>query len=353
MFSSFRKWFDNHFSHPDAVVMVALILVLSVIIGFFGEMLAPVIAASIIAYMLEGFAQFLTKKNMPRILAVYVSFFILIGLMMFFFLGLVPVVSDQIGKFLQDLPKLVVQARQLLENLPDMLSLGELYQTDEIISSLVGELTTLGQTLLSFSISSIPTMILTIIYLFLVPLLVFFFLKDKEVLIAFINTFMPKDQVLLGQVWKDVDRQIGNYMRGKFYEIVIVGTVSYFSFWLLNLNYSALLGVVVGLSVIIPFVGAAVVSVPVIIAGFLQFGFGTEFAWVVGVYFVIQILDGNVLVPILFSEAVNLHPVAIVIAVLIFGGIWGFWGVFFAIPLATVIKSVLVAWPTYLKNEVA
>ena len=273
--------------------------------------------------------------------------------MMFFFLGLVPVVSDQIGKFLQDLPKLVVQARQLLENLPDMLSLGELYQTDEIISSLVGELTTLGQTLLSFSISSIPTMILTIIYLFLVPLLVFFFLKDKEVLIGFINTFMPKDQVLLGQVWKDVDRQIGNYMRGKFYEIVIVGTVSYFSFWLLNLNYSALLGVVVGLSVIIPFVGAAVVSVPVIIAGFLQFGFGTEFAWVVGVYFVIQILDGNVLVPILFSEAVNLHPVAIVIAVLIFGGIWGFWGVFFAIPLATVIKSVLVAWPTYLKNEVA
>ena len=77
MFSSFRKWFDNHFSHPDAVVMVALILVLSVTIGFFGEMLAPVIAASIIAYMLEGFAQFLTKKKYaknPRCICLFFYF---------------------------------------------------------------------------------------------------------------------------------------------------------------------------------------------------------------------------------------------------------------------------------------
>ena len=171
-------------------------------------------------------------------------------------------------------------------------------------------------------------MILTIIYLFLVPLLVFFFLKDKELLISFIKNFVPKDSSLLGRVWNDVDRQIGNYMRGKFYEIVLVGTISFFLFWLLGLNYSALLGVVVGLSVIIPFVGAAIVTVPVVIAAFLQFGFGTEFAWIVGTYFIIQILDGNVLVPLLFSEAVNLHPVAIVVAVLIFGGIWGFWGFF-------------------------
>ena len=160
-------------------------------------MLAPLIAASIIAYMLEGFVQFLIKKNIPRIIAVYVSFFVFIGLMMFFFLGLAPVVSDQIGNFLEDLPKLVVKAGLLLENLPKKLPFGELYETEGIITGIVGELTTLGQTLLSFSISSIPTMILTIIYLFLVPLLVFFFLKDKELLISFIKNFVPKDSSLL------------------------------------------------------------------------------------------------------------------------------------------------------------
>ena len=68
-------------------------------------------------------------------------------------------------------------------------------------------------------------------------------------------------------------------------------------------------------------------------------------------YLVIQFLDGNVLVPILFSEAVNLHPVAIIVAILVFGGIWGFWGVFFAIPLATLVKALINIWPTHENDE--
>jgi len=62
-------------------------------------------------------------------------------------------------------------------------------------------------------------------------------------------------------------------------------------------------------------------------------------------YAIIHALDGNLLVPLLFSEVVNLHPVAIILAILVFGGLWGFWGVFFAIPLATVVKAVINAWP--------
>ena len=67
--------------------------------------------------------------------------------------------------------------------------------------------------------------------------------------------------------------------------------------------------------------------------------------WLMLAYLIIQALDGNVLVPLLFSEVVNLHPVAIIFAVLVFGGLWGFWGVFFAIPLATLFKAVVTAWP--------
>ena len=78
---------------------------------------------------------------------------------------------------------------------------------------------------------------------------------------------------------------------------------------------------------------------------FFQWGWGSEFAYLIIAYGIIQALDGNVVVPLLFSEAVNLHPVAIIVAVLLFGGLWGFWGVFFAIPLATLVKAVLHAWP--------
>ena len=82
----------------------------------------------------------------------------------------------------------------------------------------------------------------------------------------------------------------------------------------------------------------------------MQWGVGSEFYITIIGYGVLQLLDGNVLVPVIFSEAVNLHPVAILSAVLIFGGLWGLAGVFFAIPLATLIKVIMNAWPSRLEK---
>jgi len=97
----------------------------------------------------------------------------------------------------------------------------------------------------------------------------------------------------------------------------------------------------VGLSVLVPFVGALVATLPIAIIGFFQWGLTANFWWLLVIYQIIQLLDGNVLVPLLFSEMVNLHPLAIIVAVVFFGGIWGLWGVFFAIPLATLVQAVL------------
>ena len=93
----------------------------------------------------------------------------------------------------------------------------------------------------------------------------------------------------------------------------------------------------------VPYIGATLVTIPVALVGLIQFGTGDTFLYLIIVYFVIQALDGNLLVPLLFSETNNLHPVAIIAAVLFFGGIWGFWGVFFAIPLATLVVAVIDA----------
>ena len=86
-------------------------------------------------------------------------------------------------------------------------------------------------------------------------------------------------------------------------------------------------------------------TVPVALVALFQWGLTPDFYWAVAAYLIIQALDGNLLAPLLFSEAVDLHPVAIIVAILFFGGIWGFWGVFFAIPLATVIQAILRVWP--------
>ena len=140
--------------------------------------------------------------------------------------------------------------------------------------------------------------------------------------------------------------QLGNYIRGKFVEVFILGATSYITFATLDLNYAVLLAVFMGLQVIIPYVGATLVTFPVLGVAFFQWGLnGDEFMYIAIAYTIIQTIDGIVLVPLLFSEAVNLHPAAIIVAILFFGGLWGFWGVFFAIPLATLVKAVTSAWP--------
>jgi len=111
------------------------------------------------------------------------------------------------------------------------------------------------------------------------------------------------------------------------------------------LQYALLLAVLTGLSVLIPYIGAAAVTIPVALVALFQWGPTADFYYVLLAYGIIQALDGNLLAPLLFSEVVNLHPVAIIVAILVFGGLWGFWGVFFAIPLATLINAVLRAWP--------
>jgi putative permease len=149
-----------------------------------------------------------------------------------------------------------------------------------------------------------------------------------------------------------MDGQIGNYVRGKSNEILIVGSVSYTVFIILGLNYASLLAMIVGLSVLIPYIGAAVVTLPIAFVGYFQWGLEPDFVWLMVSYGIIQFLDGNVLVPVLFSEAVNLHPVAIIVAILVFGGLWGFWGVFFAIPLATLVKALINVWPVHEGDDV-
>ena len=142
---------------------------------------------------------------------------------------------------------------------------------------------------------------------------------------------------------------MGNYIRGKLLEVVIVGVATYIPLEFMGMNYAATMSLLVGLSVIIPYVGAVAVTIPVAMIAWFQWGATSDFVYLMVAYLVVQFLDANILVPLLFSEVVNMHPAAIIIAVLFFGGLWGVWGVFFAIPLATLVQAVINAWPSIQK----
>jgi len=342
----FREWFQRNFSDPQAIILALLLTGGFFVVIYWGQMLAPLLASVVIAYLLEAVVAALQRKGLRRIFSVLIVFNVFIIVLLFLMLWLIPVLTTQVAQLVQDLPHQIDSGQQMLMRLPELYpQIVSEQQVSEIMNSIRGELAGFGQSVLSFSLASIPSLIALVIYLILVPLLVFFFLKDKQLILGWLGAYLPKQRELATTVWAEMDQQSGNYVRGKFSEILIVGGTSYIVFTLMGLNYAALLGALVGLSVIVPYIGAAVVTIPVAMIAFFQSGWGSEFAYLMLAYGIVQALDGNVVVPLLFSEAVNLHPVAIIVAVLVFGGLWGLWGVFFAIPLATLVKAVLNAWP--------
>ena len=339
-------WFRRHFSDPQVVILAVFLVTGFAIILLFGDMLAPVLAAIVIAYLLEWPVKRMETAGLPRLFCVIVVFLLFLFVLVFVLFGLMPLLSQQISQLVQELPGMISRGQTVLLRLPEQYpNFISREQIIEIMGALRSELGAFGQYILSMSLNSVVSLIAFIVYVVLLPLLVFFFLKDKHKILDWLRGYYPSAMELTSQVWRDVDRQIGNYVRGKIIEILLVGVVSYVTFVAMGLQFAMLLAALVGLSVIVPYIGAAVVTLPVAAIAYFQWGWSADFAWLMVAYGIIQALDGNVLVPLLFSEVVNLHPIAIITAILVFGGVWGFWGVFFAIPLGTLVHAVLTAWP--------
>lgn len=346
MLAVLRDWYRRNFSDPEAVILVILLITGFAVVLLVGDLIAPFLVALVIAYVLEGLVQPLENLRVRRLLAVLVVLtgFLLIGAMLLF--GLVPLLSQQVSQLVRDIPDMVSRGQDLLLQLPERYpTLFTEEQVRTFIASLQSEVGEFGRAVVSLSLAQAVSVFAFLVYVILVPLMVFFLLKDKERMLSWFVSFLPERRELSFQVWREVNAKIGNYIRGKVIEIAIVWAVSYVVFTLFGLNFSLLLSALVGVSVIIPYVGAIAVTIPVAMIGYFQWGFAAQFWWLLVAYQIIQLLDGNVLVPLLFSEVVNLHPVAIIVAVLFFGGLWGVWGIFFAIPLATLVQAVLNTWP--------
>jgi putative permease len=340
-------WINRHFSNEEAIYLVVFLVSGFALLVLLGGTLAPVLTGLVLAFLLQGVVKKLVAWRVPEVLAVYISFLLFLSALVALLLFVVPLVWQQLSALRVALPNIIARLQEMLRDLPEVAP-GYVTpaQVDQWLNLAAGEVGNVSGSLLNALVTQVPSVVGVLIFLVLVPISVFFFLKDRKSLMAWFLSLLPDQRPLLNRVGNEMNLQLANYVRGKFVEIIIVGSITYVVFQLLGLNYAALLGLVVGLSVLIPFVGAAVVTVPVALVAIFQFGWTWDTAWILIAYGVIQALDGNVLVPLLFSEAVDLHPITIIVAVLAFGGLWGVWGVFFAIPLATLVKAIYNAWPT-------
>lgn len=340
-----QSWFEEFFGNKQALTLVMINLLILLTLYFFSGIFSPVIISLVLAFMLQTpinkIAQYTGYKR-----ATVITFSLFISIVSVSLMVVIPLLWQQCMMLADELPSIFSSFKKAVEvHIFSHIDILSPQLIDQMLSSVQQDITYFSKNIVQYSVSSIPSLIVLTVYAVLVPLIMFFFNLDKDKMSSYFQGFLPQDSSQLAVIFYEILLQFSNYIRGKIYEILIIGLSSYIVFWLLSLKYSFLLGTLVGLSVLIPYVGAALVTIPVVSVAYFQWGFDSSFSYVVIAYTIIQVLDGNVLVPLLFSEAVSLHPLAIIIAVLFFGSLGGIWGVFFAIPLAAVINTYLNHWP--------
>ena len=367
MISLFKNWYLRHFSTPGTIEFALVLLCIFLIVYYFMWLVGPLVVALCIAYCLDGVVRFLTRKcYMSRTVASSVTMLFFIGLSVSILVFVVPKLLQQGSQFYQTLQSISAQnistekgedfdsivtsnILPFVENLPDplpsMMTEGEIKElVNKARLALISNVSNIFNNQIMPSVVNVMSFL---VYLVIVPIFTFLMLSNKSQLQSrFVTYILPSNQRIIHEFWPQLTKQIEGYMRGKLIHITIVSIVNTVAFMFFGLHYAILLGIGVGLSVVIPYVGAVIITIPILLVSVFQFGFGYTLVWLLAVYIIIQLLDSNVLTPMLFSKAMNLDAFSILASILIFGGLWGFWGVFFSIPLATFIRTIIVNWPS-------
>ncbi|MBF0159731.1 MAG: AI-2E family transporter [Magnetococcales bacterium] len=331
-------------ANPQILTLVLVLAVGSGLVLHFSSAMAPFITAFVVAYLLERGVKLLQGWRVPRLMAVTVVFGLFLLLLNLFLFGVLPILMQQLTRLLGDLPRMIETFRTITAKLSDAVAgLIPAEFSEKLLLGIVTSFQDMVASSVSTLLQQLPGLVSLLLYLFLVPFLVFFFLKDKDELLDSIRQLIPRDRHLLRQVFNEVNIGVGGYVYGKFWELSLLGAITYLVFTIMAVPYASLLALLTGLSVLIPFLGVAVVAIPVLAIGLFQGGMEWEALHPLMAYGILQLVDANILTPLILGETVHVHPVSIMLAVFIFGSLWGIPGVFFAVPLAVLVKSVVKA----------
>ena len=240
-------WVNRYFSNEEAIYLVVLLAAGFLILFMLGGVLAPVLTGLVLAFLLQGLVKRLVIWRVPETGAVYLTFLLFIGGLIGAALFVVPLVWRQLRALVEALPNVIGRLRDATRDLAG--AFPELLTEDQItvwFDGAAGQLGNLSAAALEALVANVPSLVGVVIYLVLVPISVFFFLKDRRRILGWLASALPRKRPLINRVGVEMNQQLANYVRGKFIEILIVGFVTFVVFSLLGLNYAALLGVVVG-----------------------------------------------------------------------------------------------------------
>ncbi len=365
MIKLIKGWYSRHFSAPGTIEFALVLIAAFLVVYYLMWLVGPLVVALCLAYCLDWAVRLgVNKFRLNRTVSASITMILFVGVSIGILVFIVPKIVQQANQFYTNLQKISISTNSdtkedfdevissktydFVVSLPDPIP--SMFSKDDIREYVVQARSTLisntSDIIRNQVMPSVVNAMTWLMYMIIVPIFTFLMLANKPVLQKRFSTYiLPHNKSLIQEFWPKINSQIEGYIRGKILHIIIITIVNTLAFMLLGVNYAFLLGFGVGLSVVIPYVGAAIITVPVVLIPVFQFGFTSYLFWILLVYLIIQLLDSNVLTPMLFSKAMNLDAFSILSAIFIFGGLWGFWGVFFSIPLATFIRTLFIYWP--------
>lgn len=333
-----------------------------------GAVLAPFALAFVFAYIASPLVDRLEDRKVGRgyasaLLILVVALLILLAVVL-----LVPLVIHQGTEFLEDLPRMLAEleawynervqalARSpvpILRDIPFEQAMGlDTGDLSEWIAERLTELQPSWETAVGLG-QGVRTALTIIGYLVLTPVLTFYLLRDFSTMKSSLSEVLPEDQ---RESWLEFLRQfdnlLGEYLRGQLLVAAFVGVATGLGFWALDFPNAVLLGVVAGVFNIVPYLGLIVSLIPALVIALVTPPLWLSLLKVGIVFFAVQALDGYVISPRIIGERVGLHPVWVMLAIIAAGSFFGLVGLLLAIPIAVLIKLLILRWIAAYKNSV-
>ncbi|ERL66129.1 AI-2E family transporter [Schleiferilactobacillus shenzhenensis] len=320
--------------------------VFSPVATFFSTLFGPIIAAGFLFYMLNPLVNLLVKLHIPRRMAIWLLFLLLLGAVALLVAAVIPNLIVQVTQMVNNFPSFISEVRKSTTaflnkpslkrfNLAQSLTKLNLDPATILRSMLSGVTSNIGGV-----VSSVGSVVISAIT---VPVMLYYFLQDGHKLIPNIQRFFPNrmnEQV--GDVLKKMNETISHYVAGEALELLFVGTFTGIGYVIIGMPYALLLGVVAGFCNIIPYLGPYLGIAPaLIIASTVSW---EKMALVAVVVVIVQQLDGNFIYPNVVGKALDIHPLTIIILLLVVGNLWGIIGMIVGVPIYAVVKTIFQYW---------
>lgn len=304
--------------------------------------LTPFVAAAILAYICNPLVKWLCALKLPRTLAVVLVMLALLLLFAGLLLIMLPLLEKEISLFVTRLPDFIEIARiNMLPRLQQWFGADLQWDSAAFKDLLLSHWQSAGgfaEKLLPWIGSSSGKIIGVLVNLVLIPVAMFYLLRDWENIAVKLDELIPRHwHQRMSQIGSEVDRVLAEFLRGQLLVMLLMSTFYSVFLWLVGLEFSLPIGIVAGMLVFIPYLGMITGLLLATLAAVMQFSEFSSVLWVWAVFGAGQMLEGMLVTPMLVGERIGLHPLAVIFALLAFGELFGFFGILLALPLSAIL----------------